>query len=214
MTIKVTTPESPTPPPPHVASSWTHKCSALLTHTAAFGRLTRWAFQVCDADGTGHINQTELYAGILLVHVNLAKYAGAAACYPPTRRVCDDLFAAADADASGYIEQGEFLEIVQICSMDIAARMIVYYGILIAGVPYLADGIVSAVWHVDDAVWGGWWVSWQEHNRAVQYLVSFVSWKEMADRIVSMALFFLVIPMLFDAIDKRSKHRARKTKSP
>ena len=33
--------------------------------------------------------------------VNLAKYAGPAACYPPTRAVVDQLFDAADADHSG-----------------------------------------------------------------------------------------------------------------
>ena len=53
----------------------------LLTRTKAFKKLTKWAFQVCDNNHTGSINKTELYAGFLLVHLNLAKYAGPAACY-------------------------------------------------------------------------------------------------------------------------------------
>uniref|UniRef100_A0A7S3L406 EF-hand domain-containing protein n=1 Tax=Amphora coffeiformis TaxID=265554 RepID=A0A7S3L406_9STRA len=195
-------------------SSYWRSTSSILTNSAAFARLSRWAFNVCDADETGQINQAELYAGILLVHVNLAKYAGAAACYPPTRAVVDDLFAAADADNSGSIEEAEFLEIVQICSMDIASRIVVYYSILILLVPYLADVIVHVLWQFDDWMLGGENSKVLQENAAVQYLLSFVSWKEMTDRVVSMALFFLVIPMLFDAIDKRSKSRARKTKSP
>lgn len=169
---------------------------------------------MCDADGTGRIGRPELYAGVLLVHVNLAKYAGAAACYPPTRSVVDDLFTASDADGSGYIEETEFMEIIRVCSVDIASRIVVYYAILILLVPYLADGVVYVLWHVDDR-WMGWGDSQVlQDNAVLQFLQSFVSWKEMTDRVVSMALFFFVIPMLFDAIDKGSKNRARKAKSP
>ena len=195
-------------------SSYWRSTSSILTNSTAFARLSHWAFNVCDADQTGRINQAELYAGILLVHVNLAKYAGAAACYPPTRTVVDDLFAAADADGSGSIEEAEFSEIVRICSMDIASRIVVYYGILILLVPYLADGIVHVLRQIDDLMLGGGNLKLLQENEAVQYLLSFVSWKEMTDRVVSMVLFFLVIPMLFDAIDKRSKTRAQKTKNP
>jgi hypothetical protein len=52
-----------------------------LTSSKAFKSLCKWAFDVCDSNGTGAINETELYAGFLLVHLNLAKYAGPAACY-------------------------------------------------------------------------------------------------------------------------------------
>jgi hypothetical protein len=44
-----------------------------LTRTKAFQGLVAWAFSVCDNDKTGEINKLELYAGILLVHVTLAK---------------------------------------------------------------------------------------------------------------------------------------------
>jgi len=52
-----------------------------LTRSRGFQHLCKWAFGVCDSNGTGSINKTELYAGFLLVHLTLAKYAGPAACY-------------------------------------------------------------------------------------------------------------------------------------
>jgi Ca2+-binding EF-hand superfamily protein len=85
-----------------------------LTRTKAFQRLVAWAFSACDNDKTGEINKSELYAGILLVHVTLAKYAGAAACYPPTRQVIDELFEASDTDKSGTILEEEFTQIMVI----------------------------------------------------------------------------------------------------
>ena len=189
-----------------------HPATTFLTRSAAFRRLSKWAFTVCDKDGTGQISQSELYAGILLVHVNLAKYAGAAACYPPTRDVCDELFVAADADQSGHIDESEFLEIVQICSVDIAGRIVVYYSILILLVPYIADVAVFVLFQLDD--WMDWELKGLQENAVVQMVENMISWKELTDRCVSMTLFFLVIPMLFDHIDRYSKGHAKKSKSP
>jgi Ca2+-binding EF-hand superfamily protein len=46
------------------------------------------------------------------VHLNLAKYAGPAACYPATRQVVDQLFLASDDDNSGGIDENEFVNIM------------------------------------------------------------------------------------------------------
>ena len=199
-------PSTPSSP----SSTTTVAPSSILTNTAAFRRLARWAFGVCDNDKTGRINQDEMYAGILLVHVNLAKYAGAAACYPPTRAVVDELFVGADKDHSGTIDEEEFLEIVKICSVDIASRIIVYYSILILLVPYIADAIVWILFQF------GWDVKsfFPQDGLLFKLFFSYVSWKEMTDRVVSTVLFFAVIPMLFDAIDRRSKKEAHKDKNP
>ena len=39
-----------------------------------------------DSTGNGEVTKDELYAGLLLVHLNLAKFAGAAACYVSTHK--------------------------------------------------------------------------------------------------------------------------------
>lgn len=53
----------------------------VLTRSKPFRKLATWAFSVCDSDKTGEVGKLELYCGLLLVHLNLAKYAGPAACY-------------------------------------------------------------------------------------------------------------------------------------
>lgn len=186
--------------------------SNFVTRSAPFRRLSKWAFGVCDKDGDGKIEQSELYAGILLVHVNLAKYGGAACCYPPAREVVDQLFLAADADQSGTIDESEFSDIVQICFVDIAGRIVVYYGILILLVPYVADVIVAVLFQLDS--WMGWQLEGLRENALLRFMENFMTWKEFADSCVSMSLFFFVIPMLFNAIDRHSKGHAEKTKSP
>ena len=52
-----------------------------LTRSTRFCKLVDYVYNVCDADKTGQIGKSELYAGLLLVHLNLAKYAGPAACF-------------------------------------------------------------------------------------------------------------------------------------
>ena len=78
----------------------------------SFQLLVNKAFDACDGSNDGKIDEAELNAGLLLVHLKLAKYAGPAACYPPTRKVCDVLFQKADIDNSGGIDKQEFYYIV------------------------------------------------------------------------------------------------------
>jgi Ca2+-binding EF-hand superfamily protein len=102
--------------------------SSYLTRTKTFEKLAKYAFAMCNSDKeSGKIDKTELYAGILLVHLNLAKYAGAAACYPPSRATVEKLFDVVDVDNSKTIDEQEFIHILKICSVDIASRVFVYY---------------------------------------------------------------------------------------
>ena len=182
---------------------------SFLTRTSSFRRLAKWAFAQCDADGTGGVNKTELYAGILLVHVQLAKYAGAAACYPPTREVIDSLFEASDQDKSGKIEEAEFTRILMICCAQIFGRIVVYYSIIILLVPYVAEHLVKGIFSMDDFM--GWKSKdGQRMNPAIEWLQNIVGWGTIVERIVSLTLFFLFIPTFFNWIDG-SSHRAAKT---
>lgn len=88
-----------------VTSNW-------ITRSYHFKKLCKYVFEICDKGKTGAINSTELYAGVLLVHLTLAKYAGPAACYPASREAVDELFKASDDDDSGGIDQEEFETIV------------------------------------------------------------------------------------------------------
>jgi len=180
---------------------------SFLTRTAAFRRLTKWAFAQCDSDETGAVNKDELYAGILLVHLQLAKYAGAAACYPPTRAVIDSLFEASDADKSGKIDEEEFTQILMVCCAQITSRIFVYYAIIIMLVPYVADSMVQGLFGIDNYI--GWKSDDGNHTYpAIDWLGNVLGWGTIAERFVSLALFFLLIPTFFNWIDGSSNRVA------
>jgi len=163
--------------------------SNFVTRSKAFGRLTKWAFTVCDIQGTGKIGRTELYAGILLVHVQLAKYVGPAACYPPSREVIDQLFDACDDDKSGYIEEDEFVQIMVVCCAQIAGRIMVYIGLLVVMAPYLAKGVIRALVRVDD--WMGW--NARKGLDAFKWIEHVLTWGELAEKVVGFLIFVRLV---------------------
>jgi hypothetical protein len=61
-----------------------NKTGNILTRSKGFKLLVKKTFAVCDNDKTGEVGKAELYAGLLLVHLKLAKFAGPAACYVRT----------------------------------------------------------------------------------------------------------------------------------
>ena len=61
------------PPPPSMPKSW-------LARTSFFKNMVDNAFAAIDADGSGDIDEKELYSGLLLIHLQLGAYAGPAAC--------------------------------------------------------------------------------------------------------------------------------------
>lgn len=192
-----------------------------LLRTKWFERLSHWAFGVCDGNSTGRINKDELYAGVLLVHVNLAKYAGPAACYPPSRTVVEGLFSAVDKDQSGQINQEEFAHILRVCSVHIASRIFVYYAILILLVPKLADAIVDGMLYINDkfidTTSDDGKITTGPVNNAItkllEYVETILTWNQIAERIVGLLILFSIIPIIFEWIDQRSTQTALKMKS-
>lgn len=51
-----------------------------LCRTKFFRNMCDWAFTVVDQDGSGSVDEKELYSGLLLIHLKLGSYAGPAAC--------------------------------------------------------------------------------------------------------------------------------------
>jgi hypothetical protein len=178
-----------------------------LTRTSAFQRHCRWAFTVCDGDGTGRIQKAELYAGILLVHLELAKYAGSAACYPPSRQTVEGLFDASDDDNSGFIDQDEFQQIMVICCAQITGRIVAFYAVLILLVPRMTGVVVHGFLALDDSM--GWGVGKTGiYVPGGEWLEMVFNWGQIGEQVVYLALFFLVIPTVFNWIDKSSQQAA------
>ena len=151
-----------------------------LNDSRAFRAIVSKAFDVCDDAGDGTIDATELYVAVLLVHLNLAKFAGPAACYPPSRGVCRRLFQIADRDGSGGVDRDEFHDIAGILCAQILSRMMVYYLLLILCVPILATGVIALV---------------GIHSGTYLELVTRES--------VSWAVFCLAVPLWWNSIDAR-----------
>jgi len=137
------------------------------------------AFDVCDASGDGSISEAELYAGLLFVHLKLAKYAGPVACFPPSRRDCTDYyFKQADKNNSGSIDKNEFTAILSTLCGKLISRMILFWLILILFVPLLASYLISLIPGI--------------HGK---------NWIVFCKSVISVATVFGLMPILFNYID-------------
>mmetsp|Transcript_4304 Transcript_4304/g.9321 ORF Transcript_4304/g.9321 Transcript_4304/m.9321 type:complete len:239 (-) Transcript_4304:506-1222(-) len=94
------------------------------------------AFDFVDTDGTGDLDKSELYTGMLIVRLKIAKHAGSAACYPPTRAQCDEYFDEADKNNTGTIDRSEFHTILEIVTINVLTQMVANYASIILLSPY------------------------------------------------------------------------------
>jgi len=174
----------------------------MLTRTKMFRKLTKKAFEQCDKNKTGKIGKTELYTGIILVHLQLAKYVGPAACSPPSRETIDKLFDASDDDKSGYIDENEFAQIMVICFGQITSRIAVYMFFMVLLVPYVAGGLVSKTIEMEHRI-----IS----HRSLKEYATFLSWvPTIIEKAVATTLGVMVVPAFFDWIDTASHEVAEK----
>ena len=132
----------------------------------------------------GHIGPTELYAGLLWVHVQLARYLGVAALYPPDRSVVYDLFLISDVDDSGGIDRDEFNLIAKTTCAQIMGRLGVVYGARFIVFPILSQWLIM-------------------------YFLPFSSFlprvvRTVLEQVVASFLFMILIPVWFGLIDEQS----------
>ena len=59
---------------------------SILTRSKPFQKMVDKVFKGCDTSNTGTISKSELYVGLLKVHITLARYAGPAALFVSTRK--------------------------------------------------------------------------------------------------------------------------------
>jgi hypothetical protein len=104
---------------------------------------------------------------------------------PPDRAVVNDLFEASDADNSGGIDRQEFNIILGVSCAQILTRILVNYATMIFFIPYLAQKIVDR-WGIKEG-------SYME---------------TVCEQIVGLILFLLVIPLLWNRIDREANQTA------
>lgn len=117
---------------------------------------------------------------------------------PPTREIVDELFEASNHDKTGSVEEKEFSQIMVICCAQISSRIMIYYTLLIAMVPYLAQALLvgSKLIGLTDFIVGFWFFEWLSKSAYVATL---------PQTLVSSALSYIAIPYFFGKIDSYSK---------
>mmetsp|Transcript_10986 Transcript_10986/g.23266 ORF Transcript_10986/g.23266 Transcript_10986/m.23266 type:complete len:211 (+) Transcript_10986:201-833(+) len=166
----------PPPAPPQLFCG----CGKMLAKSKMFKKLVHATFDHIDDNGNGVIEKDELYAGVLLMHIKLAKHAGPAACYPPTKKTCDHLVENANRDHSAGIDKTEFLWIAEVMAADLLSRVVVYYLVLTFAIPFVVGLIVT---------YGG--------------IPTPSYWEKVLSTVVSWTTFFLAMPLVINFIDSR-----------
>ena len=184
-------------------------------------------FDSLDTDGDGTLDAVELYSGVLLIHLELAKYFGPAACKPPGRAQVESLFRTFDSDNSGDLDKAEFCALSTLLLSNIAGRVLFQFLMTIALLPLLAPKIVA---HAASALarleasdpWGkvsllkGLWSARVLSSPTVgPYVSKFLSLvpETLPKTVVSVTVVTLVVPSVLDYIDMASMAVARRKKS-
>jgi EF hand len=138
----------PPPPPMEPPSS---KSTAKLPRphwvcrTRYFQTLCDQAFALIDSDGSGCVDEKELYTGLLLIHLQLGMYAGPAACKPLSRERVHSIFLKMDMDRSGTLQKDEFERCMAVLFGNVVLRVMVQWALTLLIVPWLAQFIVKSV---------------------------------------------------------------------
>mmetsp|Transcript_32742 Transcript_32742/g.47803 ORF Transcript_32742/g.47803 Transcript_32742/m.47803 type:complete len:209 (+) Transcript_32742:317-943(+) len=164
------------------------------------------AFKRMDKDGSGSVNKEEMYSGLLLLQLNLAKYAGPSACKPPKRKVVDEIFDDMDKDKSGKIEEEEFVDIMVVLCSGIASRITAQIILKLFVIPFLARKIVAISTLLlitygvisSDVAW------YAKDNAFLEFLRSRLPESVLAHlpfTVLTMILLIFLVPFALDAID-------------
>merc|ERR1719410_1122290 len=113
-----------------------------LMRRSFFQNLAKLAFEKVDRDKSGRVDKDELYTGMLLFHIELAAYVGAAAAKPFSREKTEKVFDTMDTDKSGDLCEEEFIRTMAILSSEIISRVINIMLITLFLVPLLTKCIM------------------------------------------------------------------------
>jgi Ca2+-binding EF-hand superfamily protein len=136
------------PAPTKASSSW-------FCRTKYFRQMCDTAFAGIDLDGSGEVDEKELYSGLLLIHLKMGCYAGPAACKPLSRDRVQKVFAQYDTDGSGCLDREEFRSVMTVLFGNVFFRVLVQWSMTLMIVPVIAQAIVDGAqqlwqqfWHV------------------------------------------------------------------
>uniref|UniRef100_A0A7S1PPT2 EF-hand domain-containing protein n=1 Tax=Alexandrium catenella TaxID=2925 RepID=A0A7S1PPT2_ALECA len=96
------------------------------------------AFTAVDIDGSGTIDDKELYAGVLVLYLKLK---GVVKVKPPSHTMVLELMAASDIDRSGELDLREFQAVMRPLSEQLLARALLQVAVTLI-CPLLASSLV------------------------------------------------------------------------
>jgi hypothetical protein len=116
-----------------------------LCRTKLFQDACKSAFEAVDMDGSGAVDEKELYSGLLLIHLKLGMYAGPAACRPLSRERCKEFFKKMDRDGSGTLDQAEFNLVMAVLFGNVLIRVLTQWSMTLIIVPLVANLILDGI---------------------------------------------------------------------
>ena len=136
-----------------------------------------------DLDNSGSIDKKEMYAALLLIHLNLATYMGPAACKPPTRKYVDSIFDNLDVNKSGALEREEFASAMAILCSEITTRVFIQWSMMLMIVPFVSKMILYSF---IDLIWTVRVVWWKidQYESITEYIEAFAA--RAADIVLNM----------------------------
>ncbi|KAL7576459.1 hypothetical protein ACA910_017969 [Epithemia clementina (nom. ined.)] len=120
--------------------------SSWLTRTQKFKDLCDTAFDLIDTDDSGSVDEKELYAGLLLIHLKLGMYVGPAACRPIARHRCRQVFSHYDDDQDGALTRTEFQGVMMVLFTNVLFRVLVQWSLTIILVPLVAQQVLEWIY--------------------------------------------------------------------
>ncbi|KAL3783810.1 hypothetical protein ACHAW5_003206 [Stephanodiscus triporus] len=114
-----------------------------LTRTRYFQRAIDASFDKIDVDGSGDVTLDELYAGLLLIHLQMAAYVGASACKPASKSYVAEIFHLLDKDHSGVLTREEFSSVMKILYSQVFTRIVIQWSLTLMVVPVVSQFIIE-----------------------------------------------------------------------
>jgi len=119
------------------------KFPSFFSKSERFQKLVSWTFEAIDVDKSGSVDKTELYSGLILIHLKLAAYVGPAACRPASRAYVEEIFDILDHDNSGFLDENEFGVVITMLCSQILTRVLLQLGMTLLIVPSVALYIIE-----------------------------------------------------------------------
>lgn len=117
------------------------KASSMLTGSSFFQSICDDVFDSIDADDSGKIDESELYQGLLLIHLKLGMYFGPAACKPISMARTNYIFQKLDTNKDGSLDKEEFRNVLALLMGNVVSRIAFQFLCTLLLVPFLASMI-------------------------------------------------------------------------